>query len=204
MTVLNTLLNASIAVLTIGAATPYVIETARGRTKPRVVTWFTWGLVDGIGFAAAFADGQYAAFILLLCSSLMCGLTVAVGFKHGDRRFTVIDVACQIGAFIGIAIWLITESPAGAVIVLVVVNLVGSIPTLIHSWVSPYEETLITYALFGFSSGIAVLSAGSWMITGVAIPLYALILNAAIVTILVLRRGGSKSRRVPVGLTPQE
>ena len=175
------------SVVTIVAAVPYIIAIIGGRTKPRVVSWFTWTLITAIAAAASFADGQYPAAILSLCAAIETGLVVVLGLKHGDRKFERIDVICQAGALVGVALWLLLDSPAIAVAASVLIDLIGCIPTVLHSWRRPYEETWLTFLLSGIGGGLTLAVVGSWEVTAVAYPLYILLINLVMAAIILLR-----------------
>jgi hypothetical protein len=175
------------SIITIGAAVPYIIEIVRGKTKPRVVSWFTWTLITAIASAASFADRQYPAAILSLCAAIETMAVVILGFKYGDRKFEKIDIICQVGAIVGVVLWLTFNSPAIAVAATVVIDLVGCIPTLIHSWQKPNEETWLTFLLSAAGGGLTLLVVDSWKVTAVAYPLYILLINIIIAVCILIR-----------------
>ncbi len=135
---MTTLLIIASSILTVGSVLPYIMDIIRGKTKPRVVSWFTWTLLTGVAFAAAFADKEYPTAILLFFASLATLLVVILGWKHGDRKFERLDLLCQLGVVLGLVLWFIFDSPWVAVLAVVAIDLVGAIPTLIHSWVKPH------------------------------------------------------------------
>lgn len=177
--------------LTLGSSLPYIIEIIRGKTKPRIVSWLTWTILTAIACAASFADRQYPAAILMFCAVIETALVVVLGFKHGDRSFERLDIVCQLGALIGLALWFTLKSPMLAVLVTVAIDFTGAIPTLWHSWKSPHEETWAAYALAGLGGGLTVLAAGHWQVTAVLYPLYILVINAVLTGIIL----GSPHRR---------
>lgn len=162
-------------------------EIIKGKTKPRVVSWFTWSLITVIAGSASLADGQYPAAILSFCAAFETLLVVVLGWRHGDRKLEWLDIACQAGAIVGLALWLAFDSPAIAVIATVVIDLVGSVPTLAHAWRRPHEETWITFLLSGVGAGLALAVAGDWRITAVAYPLYLLLINVLIAGLILGR-----------------
>lgn len=173
------------SIVTIGAVIPYLVQIVRGKTKPRIVSWFTWSLLTGIACAASFADGQVATGFLMLAATIEVFSVVVLGLKHGDRKFDRTDIVCQIAALAGMALWFIFNSPAVAVAAMVAIDLIGCIPTLKHSWFKPYEETWITFALSSLGGILTLLVIGEWSITSAAYPLYiALANNAVALTIL--------------------
>lgn len=174
-------------IITITAAIPYIIEIVRGKAKPRIVSWFTWSLITAIASAASFADHQYPAAILSLCAAIETMIVVVLGLKHGDRKFEMIDIICQLGALVGVVLWLVFDSPAIAVIATVAIDLVGCIPTLIHAWRRPYEETWLTFLLSAVGGGLTLLVAGSWKVTAIAYPIYIFLINLVIAAFILIR-----------------
>lgn len=168
-------------VLTVLCIIPYVIEILRGKTKPRIVSWFTWTLLTGIACAASFSDGQVAAGVLMACATLATAIVVVLGLKYGDRHFERTDIVCQVAALVGLVLWFVFDSPAVAVIAAVTIDLVGCIPTIKHSWKKPHEETWITFALAGVGGVLTLTATGAWAITAVAYPLYIVLANGVIV-----------------------
>ena len=178
--------------LTVGASLPYIVEIVRGNTKPRIVSWFTWTILTAIACAASFTDRQYPAAILMLCAVVETALVVVLGLKHGDRKFERLDVVCQVGALLGLVLWFTLKSPTLAVVATVAIDFTGAIPTFWHSWQKPHEETWIEYALSALGGGLTVFVAGNWKVTAVLYPLYILVVNAVLTSIIL----GSPHRHV--------
>ena len=173
--------------LTVISVVPYIIETIRRRTKPRIVSWFTWSLLTGIAAFASWSDGQYPAAILMASATIETLLVVAVGFRYGDRKFTRLDVLCQLGALLGLLAWRLFGSPEIAVIASVSVDFVGAVPTIVHSWKKPFEETWSAFALSALGCLATILATRNWQVTSVAYPLYIVTVNTALTGIIVLR-----------------
>jgi len=199
---MRTLLITLSGVLTIAAVVPYLIEIVRGKTKPRIVSWFTWSLLTGIACAATFSDGQTASGILLLCATIEVLLVVVFGLKHGDRKIERLDIICQAAALAGLALWLIFNSPAVAVIATVIIDLIGSIPTIKHSWLRPYEETWITFGLCSLGAACTLLAITEWSVTAVAYPLYIVVVNVVMAMIILL--SPRRKKRSGVAAQPRE
>jgi len=175
------------SILTVASVVPYMIEVLRGKTKPRIVSWFTWSLLTGIACAASFADKQYPTAILMLFATIETGTIVVLGLRHGDHKLEWFDIVCQIAALIGLALWQIFDSPSIAVISAVSIDLIGALPTIKHSWDKPGEETALTFFLAGLGGLCTVLVAGSWRITAIAYPLYLLFINLVLAGIILGR-----------------
>lgn len=175
------------SVFAIASILPYISDVLKKKTKPRIVSWLTWSLLTAIASAASFSDKQYASAILTLIAAIETMTVVVLGYKHGDRKFNRLDVFCLRGVFVGLGLWAIFRSPAVAIIAILAIDFVGTIPTIKHSWQSPHEETTITYILGLFASIFTLLAAKELKITAVAFPLYLVLADLTIVVILLTR-----------------
>lgn len=185
---IRSLLILASSILTIWATVPYLLDIVKGKTKPRIVTWFTWSLLSSITSAAAFSDHQYASAILTLCGAVSTFAVVVLGWKHGDRTFERVDIICQIGALAGLLLWLLFGSPALAVIITTVIDLIGTIPTQLHAWKAPNEETASTFAYDLIASVCTIAASTSWHLTALLPPVYFFMSNGSILAIILFRR----------------
>lgn len=176
------------SILTVAAVIPYIRDILRRKTKPRVVSWFTWSLLGGISAAASFAAHQYPAAILSTFSGIECLTIVILGFKNGDKHFELFDVGCQIGAFVGLILWWIYNSPAIAIVAAILIDFIAGLPTLRHAWRRPNEETWTTYALSGLGAAFTLAAVNDYMITSAANPIYLVLINATFTAVILFRR----------------
>jgi hypothetical protein len=179
------------SILTLAAVIPYIRDILKKKTKPRVVSWFTWSLLAGISAAASFSAHQYPAAILSISSCIECLAIVILGFKNGDKHFEFFDVACQIGAFTGLILWWIYNSPAIAIVAAILIDFIAGLPTLRHAWRRPNEETWATYALSGLGAAFTLAAVNNYMITSAANPIYLVLMNAAFTVVILTRRNKS-------------
>ena len=182
------------SIFTIASAIPYLIDIVRGKTKPKVVTWLVWSSVTAISGAASFVDGQYPAAILLLFATLQALSIVIFGWTRGVKKLERLDIVCLVGALVGIVLWQLFDSPAIAVIATIIIDLVGGIPTFVHSWKKPREETWITFMLMAMGGICTLIVVTDWRVTAFAYPLYLVLLNLSYVTIILGRRSVKRVR----------
>jgi hypothetical protein len=161
------------SVLTIVGFVPYLKDIIKGKTKPRVI--------------ASLTDTQYPAAILGFVVTSVCFSIVIFGWKHGDRHFDRLDIVCQIGALVGLVLSFIFNSPAFAVLAAVAIDAIGSVPTVVHSWKLPHEETWVTYLIFILSDLCTLFAVQHIQVTAIAYPLYLLILNVILTTVILSR-----------------
>lgn len=187
------------------SAVPYLKDVIAGKTRPRIVSWLTWSLLGAIATVAAFAEGHYPSAALTLAATIETSLIVIFGWRYGDRRFERFDIWCQVAAVAGLGLWYLFQSPLIGLTAALVIDIVAALPTLRHAWLKPNEETAKAYFL-GASAAVCTLAALSSMaIMGMLYPLYLLLLNCLIGSILLARRSHTGFKKdmqlVPVPIT---
>ncbi|MDB5162223.1 MAG: hypothetical protein JWM52_731 [Candidatus Saccharibacteria bacterium] len=190
---LVTILVVASTILTVASVIPYLYEIVKGTTKPRIVSWFVWTVLTAIAAVASLSDGQYPTAILLFAAAIETGLVVILGWKHGDRKIETLDIVCLIGAVVGVVLWQVFNSPAIAVISTVSIDLVGGIPTLIHAYKKPHEETALTFFLAFAGGFLTLLAVSDWRITSVAYPIYLVVINLVFTALVLV---GQRRKRI--------
>lgn len=175
------------SLLTLGSVLPYIRDVVRSKTKPRIVSWFTWSLLTGISLAASLSDHAYASAALLAAATLATAIVVVLGLRFGDRTFERMDIICQVSALVGLGLWLMFDSPAIAVLASVAIDLVGALPTLKHTWQKPYEETSLTFLVSSVGAMFILLATTTWRVTTLAYPIYLVVINGLLGMVIVVR-----------------
>lgn len=173
--------------LTVICILPYILDVAKKKTKPRIVSWFNWSILSAIAGAASLSDGQYAAAILSFSATAETMAVVILGWRNGDKKIVPFDIACQVAAAIGLVLWWVLNSPAIAVAASVLIDLVVSLPTIKHAWEKPHEETTITFFLAGLAAVFTLMATDEIKITSVANPIYIVSINFLLTAILLFR-----------------
>lgn len=175
------------ALIALAGSVPYIWATYKGTVRPQLVSWGVWGVLAGVMTVSTFVSGARASTMLSLASTLSCAVVVALGWRQGRIRFTKIDLVCLAGAVIGIIALIILRNPSAALIISVTVDVVAFIPTLIHGYKAPREESLLCYACAAVSAmlllGVAVYLHAPFI--GMLYPLVAMIFNGLMSVILV-------------------
>ena len=112
---MRTLLSVLGSLIAVAGTVPYIIETIRGNTKPRIVTWLTWALLTGVAGAASMSAGQLGAAVFALLGTVATSSVVVAGLRYGDRSFTRLDLACLAGVLLGLVLWLSLDNPIFAI-----------------------------------------------------------------------------------------
>ncbi|HSX29052.1 MAG TPA: hypothetical protein VLE73_00670 [Candidatus Saccharimonadales bacterium] len=181
------------SLVAVAGTIPYIVETVKGNTKPRLVSWLTWAVLAGVAAIASLADGQIAAGLFAGLSAVVLATVLVVGWRYGDRSFKALDITCLAGVGIGLALWWLFNDPAIAVWAVIIIDFIGLVPTALHAWKQPHEETPITFALAaagGLLTSIAVAHVQGISMTSIGYSLYVAISLGVVTAIILARRAG--------------
>jgi hypothetical protein len=173
---------------------PYIVDTLKGKTRPNIVTWFTWTLINAINMAAAFDTGAWQTGIYSLGGVLATGVIVVLGLRHGVKKYTKFDVICQAIALLGIPIWLLTKHAELAVLIVLLVDFFGGLPTLRHAWKAPHEETWQTFGYSAVAGILLLASLTDYSLIAVTMPLYIFLFDGAVLATIFYRRNALKAK----------
>ncbi len=167
---------------------PYIVDIVKKRTKPNIVSWFTWTVLSSIATAAAFVAHEPKTAGLALAYAVMTVLVVALSLKYGKAKFTLFDGFCQLGAVAGLVLWLIFNSPTIALVAVVVIDFIGVLPTLRHSWADPAEETWQSFAIGTIAEILILISLTSFNINSLLYPAYLVLADGGVAFVVIYRR----------------
>ena len=170
--------------ITVGAVIPYILDILKGKTKPNLVSWITWTLLTGLATSAAISAGEIRTAIFTGAAVIGTMLVVLLGLRKGYVKYTRFDVCCQLGVVLGLLLWQLFDSPAAAVIASVVIDFIGAMPTIRHSWQKPHEETWLAYAISSFGGVLAVFSLENYNWVSLPYAIYIVVANIIILIVL--------------------
>ncbi len=187
------------ALVTIGAlisaagSVPYILAVIRGTARPRLVSWGVWAVLAGVMTVSAFIEGAMASAVMTAITFIACATVTILGWQRRTGGINRVDMVCLVGAVLGIASLAIFKSPLIALAVSVAVDIIAFIPTLMHAWTSPYEESLTCFALSALGGTLAVLAVlvGEVSVVALLYPVYSMVFNG--LAALLIMSGRSKS-----------
>lgn len=177
----------SVALLPVCYA-PYLWSVLRGQIKPHAFSWLTWGTLDIVMYYAQAAGGAGPGSWTMRFASIGCLAIGIVALFKGEKNITRSDWISFTGSLLAIALWWSTKEPLGAVIVLVLVDLLGFYPTYRKSWHRPFEESFRPYILFAVICVFTILAIQSYNWTTLLHPAAMIISNVSFVIMLFWRR----------------
>ncbi len=123
----------------------YFTGIFRGRTRPHVFSWFIWGTISSIGFAAQVAEGAGPGSWARGFGSATCYLLVVLSYFKGEKNIGLSDWVTLAVALSAIPLWVVTKTPFWSVVIVCFIDTIGYLPTLRKSWAKPREEQAVSY-----------------------------------------------------------
>lgn len=167
---------------------PYVMEILRGRTKPHAFSWLVWGFLTGIAFVGQISEGAGAGAWATGVTTFVCGFIFIAALTKGEKNITRGDWLSLFGAAISLLFWFVTEGPLLSIVLVTIIDAFGFLPTFRKSFHRPHEETLITYVLSALKWMLVIFALENYTVVTWLYPVSLVMLNAAFVLMLTIRR----------------
>jgi hypothetical protein len=184
----KTVLGAVAAVIGIISYAPYLRDIFLLKTKPHFFSWFIWSILTGVAFIIqVITQGGPGAWVTGF-TALICLFIAGLAIQYGEKRITVSDWFCFVGALLGIILWLTTENPVGAVIIITLTDALAFVPTFRKTYFKPQEETLVEYAFASLKFLIGLFALSTFNLTTALYPASLVFMNGLFVTMALARR----------------
>lgn len=180
-------------VLTLASVVPYIRDMLKGTTRPNIVSWGIWCLVQAIFAAAQLAEGASLSVVLPIAEVGTVGLIAILGLVgYGYKKYGKIDIACLVLALLAIALWQTTGDPMLALIFSVAADVLAAVPTWFKAYKDPKSETISAYALVALSAIAAALSTTIIDVPNLLWPANIFFGNTLVVLLILLGRRRTK------------
>lgn len=159
-----------------------------GKTKPHMFSWLIWATLTAIAYFAQVTDNAGPGAWITALTAIISFIIVGFAFFKGEKNITRSDWITFIAAIISIPVWLITDNPLWAVIIITVIDALGFWPTFRKSWMKPYEETSIHYFMASLKFVLALIALDNFTVITALYPASLVFMNGAFLVLLFMRR----------------
>lgn len=177
--------NVLAGVLLVAGLVPYIFSILRRETIPTKSTWLIWSIVDSITITGMWATEALNVHIVTSVAGVL--VITILSFWYGESGWTRIDKICLAGAALGIALWVIFDSPVLGIAVSLTVTFIGSLPTFNSSWIDPTKEYPLSWQIGTASCICAIIAIPAWTLEDAAQPFTFFAIDAIMVFILAYR-----------------
>lgn len=175
-------------ILTFVSYFPYYWGIYKGKTKPHGFSWFVWGTLTGIAFFAIVLSGGGAGGWEMGLNSILCFGIAAIAFWQRHVKYVLLDWMALVGALLGIVFWVITKNPFSAVIMLVVSDTIGFLPTFRKAFYFPEEENPLSFSIGVIKYIIVLFALQNFTATTFLYPAFIGFIDSVFVVLVLIRR----------------
>ncbi|UQA57953.1 hypothetical protein [Polyangium aurulentum] len=186
---MHVLLGRLSGLLSLAGFIPYVIAILRGKTRPSLATWGIWAGVGAILCASAWAAGARASIWTPVSYALGPSVVTLIALRYGERGLSRFDLGCIAAAAASLLLWYLAETPLVALLINIVIDLVGALPTLRKTWHDPDSEDRLSWGLFCAANLVNLAAIERWRFAEAVYPVYLVGITGAVNAVIWWRRG---------------
>lgn len=172
-------------ILAIGGYIPYIISILKGRTKPNKATWIIWTVVGGLLAFSYIAEGDIKTIWLPLGYFIGPLIAAILSFRYGYSEWTRLDTICLTVAVISIIPWIFSQHATATLLINVLIDASGAIPTLVKTYREPETEDFTAWGIFLIANTIQLFAITEWNLAAIY-PIYLFLLAFSLFAFIVL------------------
>lgn len=162
-------------VLAFASLVPYVWDIIGGITKPNTVTYFVWTLLQAIAVVAQFEAGASWSVFLLIGTTINTGIIFLLSLtKYGYKHYTRVDTLALLLAGLAIAVLLFTDHPVLAILLPILADAIGAIPTVVKTKKYPHTEDRLAWFMMVVASALGIMATEKMDVANLAYPVFLL------------------------------
>ena len=169
-------------VIHLGVIVPYLLAMVKGTTRPNIISWFLWTVIQGIIVIAQFTSGASWSIVIPIASGI--GNCVVLAFAiagYGYKRFEAVDVASLLLAAAAMIFWALTSNPLTAILCAVLADAISYVPTLFKTYRDRYSETAVYWAGLVTADLLALVATTRFDLANILVPISYGVMNTLVV-----------------------
>ena len=184
----KTIVSGIAVIITFIAFYPYLKAILSNKIKPHFFSWIIWGVTTLIAFLGQVSGNGGVGTISMGISSIITFYIAYLTFRRrGDLSVRTVDWVYLILAAFSIPVWIITNDPLWAVVIMTGIDLLGFGPTFRNAYENPSNEDPIFYLIFTFRNLLAIYALETYSVTTILFPA-AISIAGVFVAVIVLAR----------------
>lgn len=175
--------------LTFAAFGPYIFQIWFGHIRPHYFSFLIWGFTTFVIFLGQLADGGGAGAWPIGVSGIITLFVAWLAYlKRATHTVTKTDIFFLVIALSALPLWSVTNDPMWAVLLLVGIDLFGTIPTMRKAHVFPHEEQALFFSVMIARNAVSILALEHYSVTTLAFPVTIGLANIVLVGLILIRR----------------
>ncbi len=166
---------------------PYLLDAAKGKTKPHFISWLIWSIVTMIAFFGQWAKGGGPGSWMTGATGLINIAIALIAFKNGTKNITLHENILFICSLCAIALWVFVKEPILSVLVVITIDASACFFTIKKTLKDPKSETLILFYTNIVKNLLAIIALQQYNLTTIIFPIYQLLSNSALIYAIIMR-----------------
>ncbi|MGL5806647.1 MAG: hypothetical protein ACRC11_14630, partial [Xenococcaceae cyanobacterium] len=163
---------------------PYTVTILRGKTKPSRTTWWIWTIVGFLLVASYYSSEAINTIWVPVCVAIGHLIIAILSIKYGEGGWKFFDRLCILGTGMSLILWWRYDSPLIALLLNIVIDFLGALPTLVKSYYKPETEDPCPWIIFLAAHTLNLFALNNWSFKVSVYPLYLFCVVATIVILL--------------------
>jgi len=179
-------------VLIVAFCGKYLHSLLQGETKPHIYTILLYVIITGIIFYSQITAwaGFWAMYVGI--TFLFWILIFVLSFWYGIKDITITDKISLILALLSIPLWYISWDPLLSVILLIIVDVFSSYPSVRKTYVNPYSENLFAFVIEFIWISFSILALAQVNFLSAGYLIYIMLFDILMFCIIYFRRKSIK------------
>lgn len=166
----------------------YYISIFQGKTRPNRATWFILTVVGVLIASSYFASGARETIWVPVGYVFGPFIAFLLSIKYGEGGWTPLDRFCLLVSLVSIVFWKMTHLPELTLLLNIVIDFFGLLPTIKKSYFDPLSEDKLAWSVTSFSGILNIFAVGVWSFSIGVYPVYMLLVNG-LVTFFLFYKG---------------
>lgn len=164
----------------------YIYKIVKGNNKPNRSSWLIWSILGFVLLGSYYSVGARETLPLLVVNQIGMISVFLFSIKSGQGGTNKFDLICLSGAGVSLFAWWISNNPLYALLLAILTDLIGALPTIKKSIEQKEGEDNITWALFFIGNLINLIASDITSFSDYIYPLYMSLL-CLLISFLLLR-----------------
>lgn len=166
----------------------YIATIIRGETKPNRATWWVWSVVGSVIAISYIKSGATSTAWVPIGGAMASIIIAFLSIKYGVGGTNKFDIYCLSASVIGLLLWWVFSLPLVALVINILVDFLGALPTIKKSWLKPKEENKFSWTLTQIGSLLNLLAINQFTFGVIIYPVYAFVVNGVILGFLQFKK----------------
>ena len=171
---------------------PYVVGVIKRTLHPHAFSWIIFTIITATISAAQFSAGAGAGAWATGATAITTAVIAGFALRNGGYRITRFDTVSLVAALIAIPVWILTDNPLLAVIILTSIEVLGFLPTYRKAWLHPGDESQLAFILTIIKYVLALGAMEVYSLTTTLFPVALIVLSTLLIVEIQWRRTSRK------------